>query len=140
MNGRSVVRGDLDASSAECGPARDKLCGISMTPETPYLQPPPAPPVHTSQHPDRSGWLIAFGLLHVLFGVFLGLLAAFTAIALTGALKNRPSNQPEISVLPVLFMYGGLGTFWIAMGIASAMKKNWARLTLLVVSGTWTAI
>jgi F0F1-type ATP synthase membrane subunit c/vacuolar-type H+-ATPase subunit K len=112
-----------------------------MTPETPCLQPPPAPVYVSSPHPDRSGWLIAFGILQVLGGLFFWLMAAFMlAMWPSMAKQQAATGRPEISIFPVLFMYGGLGTFWIVMGIASAMKKNWARLTLLVISWAWLGV
>jgi hypothetical protein len=105
------------------------------TESSPLLRAPAAYPA--SQNADRSGWLIAFGIFDVLVGLSLWLLAAFTVFTVLTAAGNPQLRGQIVSIVPVILLYGGMGTAWIVLGVASAMKRNWARLSLLVIGWAW---
>ena len=103
------------------------------SPQPPFPPPPP-------QHPDRSGFLIAFGVVETLIGIFFLLI-----IAMIGAMRGMIAGAPNAKELPPNFMlsivviYGGLAAVFFAMAVGSFMRRNWGRILCLIISWMWLA-
>ncbi|MGO9269479.1 MAG: hypothetical protein ACLQOO_04340 [Terriglobia bacterium] len=104
-----------------------------MTPSLPAT--PPAP------YPDRRGWLIAFGVVEILVAVFSLLVMVLQVFAV---LKLNPETLPQQgSLSPTAALaigaafYGFIAALFVTVGVGSIRCENWARITMLVVSGLW---
>ncbi len=81
---------------------------------------------------NRRGWLIAFGVIHILIaGVCLFVVAFAAKELLTGAAEIGPA---DLLGFPVC---GSLTAVFITLGVGSIKCKNWARIASQVVSGLW---
>ena len=92
-------------------------------------------------HRDRSGGLIAMGILLVLIGLACALLAGLMVVSM-----HIASRSPEMAQMtrgqmyaPV-FIYLGLTTFFLWTGIGSMMARRWARAVVLSTSILWLAM
>lgn len=96
--------------------------------------PPPAP------FKNRRGWLIAFGVVEIViaccFLLFIPLVLISLSIANRQHLPEQPPGQAAIVAMSVV-IYGGLAALFFTAGIGSIKCKNWARITMLIVSGFW---
>ena len=85
---------------------------------------------------DRRGWLIGFGIVQILIACFFLLMAAFMAFAISAMPRTDPA--PPIALLyGVSLMYVGAAALFLTTGIGSIRAKNWARITILVLSWFW---
>lgn len=98
---------------------------------------PPLPPT-APEHPDRSGFLIAFGVLETLIGIFFLVIIAFMG-AMRGMIANAPNakDMPPNIMLSVIVVYGGLAAVFFAMAVGSFARRNWGRILCLVISWLW---
>lgn len=101
-----------------------------MTTETPHLQPPLAPVYAPSQHPDRTGWLIAFGVIEILFGL---LYIGFAVVSFASILR-RSGGGGRFTAVVVFTM---LGILWFVLGAGSIAKREWSRRCIVAVSWVW---
>jgi hypothetical protein len=96
--------------------------------------PPPAP------FKNRRGWLIAFGVVEIViagcFLLFIPLILISLSIANRQQQPEQPFGPAAIVAMSVV-IYGGLAALFLTAGIGSIKCKNWARITMLVVSGFW---
>lgn len=97
---------------------------------------PPLGPVYK----DRRGWLIAFGVIEILIACFLVMMAAIMILA--GPSLPKTPQQPSV---PEGFFYI-IGAFYLVLaagfvtvGIGSMRAREWARITMIVVSSIWLA-
>lgn len=99
----------------------------------------PAPPASTC--PDRHGWIIAFGVIEILMGLFCLLLAAFVSLFFLRA--QNAGQIPGHASTAGMVLGGGLyllfAAFFFAGAIGSFLTKNWARLLMVIGSGVWLA-
>jgi len=107
-----------------------------MTPGLPAT--PPAP------YPDRRGWLIAFGVVEILIAAVSLLVLALEVFAM---LSLNPENLPQHgSLSPTAALaigavfYGLSAALFLTVGVGSIRRENWARITMLVVSGLWLGL
>ncbi len=107
-----------------------------------------APQSITAPYEDRRGWLIAFGVIDILFGcgflLMLGLVAfAFLgpfATTMAGSAAPRGPMPKSFLVAAVFLQYGLATALFFTGGIGSIRCKNWARILMLVISGLWLAL
>lgn len=93
---------------------------------------------------DRRGWLTAFGIAEILIACFFLLLALVMLLApFTKPPAQAPVVTPQIQIGMKIFgfaIYAGFATLFLLIGIGSIRRKNWARITMLVVSTLWLAV
>ena len=103
-----------------------------------------APPPYKS----RRGWLIAFGVVEILFGCLFLLMIALSAFAFfgpaaagmpPGAMAVAPVSRSTLMVL-VALQYGILAAVFFTGGIGSIRCLNWARVLMMAVSGLWLGL
>jgi hypothetical protein len=90
-------------------------------------------------HADHRGWIIAFGVIEILIGLFCLLLAAFVSLFFLRA-ANTGQIPGQASTAGVAFgggLYLLFAAFFFAGASGSFRCKNWARLLMLVGSGAW---
>src|ERR1700687_2212718 len=81
---------------------------------------------------DRSAWLKAFGIAEIALAVLL--------LGMTAVMARVPLAPEAASARVVSTLFGALcGTALLVMGVGSILRKNWARLFALIVSGFWLA-
>lgn len=99
----------------------------------PIAEPPPL-----TEFKDRRTGLIVFGILLILLGAFIGLLAPLTLFAQIAASRRGgvPANPPFALLTAVIFTLASAATIWL--GIGSTLCRRWARALLLCVS--WIAL
>ncbi|HEV2501383.1 MAG TPA: hypothetical protein VGY31_17560 [Terriglobia bacterium] len=92
---------------------------------------------------DRRGWLTAFGVAEILIAcLFLLLALLMLLIPFTRPPGQAPVVTPQMQVGMKIFgfaVYAGFAALFLLIGIGSIMRKNWARITMLVVSALWLA-
>jgi hypothetical protein len=97
---------------------------------------PSAPPLYK----DRRGWLIAFGVVEILIACFFLLMTIMTALVIP-SMPQRP-GQPSVPsgmFYGIACFYLMIAAFFIAAGIGSIRRKNWARIAMIVASSIWLA-
>ena len=94
------------------------------------------PPVQEVK--DRRTGLMIFGILVILLGLCVGLMAPLMLVGQVMA-QRVPGMEPTPMrfVLPAIFMYLGLAAGFIWLGIGSTMCRRWARALLLILSWMW---
>jgi hypothetical protein len=103
-------------------------------------------PIATSPTPykNRRGWLIAFGVIEILIACVCLLLVALVVFAVLFQSNQRVPEQPPMSAAVMIafsvIFYGGIAALFFTAGIGSIKCKNWARITMLAVSGMWLGI
>jgi len=87
---------------------------------------------------DRSVGLVVFGILTILLGCLSGLLVPLMLFGQAMA-ATVPNAQPAnfSTILPAIFMYGGMAAALVSLGIGSVMARRWARALLLIFSWSW---
>ena len=98
------------------------------------IDPSPAP------YKDRSGGLIAFGILTICVGCVCGL---FVPLMLFGLALSKNAGVPPAplsGILPGLLLYAVLAVALIWVGIGSIIARRWARALLLIFSWSWLVV
>src|SRR3954465_10181852 len=85
---------------------------------------------------DRRGWLIAFGIVQILIACFFLFMAGLTTFAVSAMPKTNPT-PPAALLYRVGLLYVGIAALFLTTGIGSIRAKNWARITILVLSWFW---
>src|SRR5437868_12457342 len=88
---------------------------------------------------NRRGWLISFGIVQILIACFFLLMTAIMAFGIGSMPKASPGSPalPTAMLYVVVLMYLGVAALFIVTGIGSIRAKNWARITILVMSWLW---
>jgi len=86
----------------------------------------------------RTG-LTLFGILWILVGLFLGLMAVFVVVSIVAA-PPTSGGPPAKMMIPAVLMYAVAGAVFIALGVGSIMAKRWARSLILALSWMWLVI
>jgi len=97
---------------------------------------PPAP------FKNRRGWLIAFGVAEIVMACFFPLFIPLIIFSLSMAGKQHVPDQPPVPGMAAtlamsIVIYGGMAAVFLTAGIGSIRCKNWARITMQIVSGFW---
>ncbi len=95
-------------------------------------------PVGTPPVPykSRRGWLIAFGVVEILFGSLI-VLVLLAILRFSGNLPQQaPMSPAGFRIFAVVF-YGCMAAVFLAIGVGSTRCKNWARIAMLAVSALW---
>lgn len=90
--------------------------------------------------PDRSGRLIAAGILLVLCGLLVGCMTAMIPIATMIPQPGQPKGQPSIplaQLAPAVLMYGVLTLIFLSLGAGAIIKRRWSRPLTLIFSTHW---
>lgn len=98
--------------------------------------PPPLPPAAVGYSDRRTG-LIVFGILEIVMGAFIALLAPVTWAGQALAARQNPGMSGSF-IAPTIFMELGLAGGLIWLGIGSIQCRRWART--LVLSLAWIAL
>jgi len=96
--------------------------------------PAPAP------YKNRRGRLIAFGVVEIVFACFFLLFIPLIIFSLSAAGRQHMPEQPAgmaATLVMSIVIYGGMAAVYLTAGIGSIKCKNWARITMLIVSGFW---
>jgi len=120
----------------------------NIPPQPPYIQNPYAQPVYQNYSDFYQKFENPFGAIFIaILNFILGAGALFSGITIlilyltqSAFMQNRAWGFQILTTNPatILLEYGGLallGTLFILLGIFMLMKKNWARITQIVVSG-----
>src|SRR5947207_616788 len=101
------------------------------------LQQPPIPA--SVPYKNRRGWLIAFGIVQILIPCFFLLMTAIMAFGVASLPKTSPGSPalPTAMLYVVALVYLGVAALFIVTGIGSIRAKNWARITILILSWFW---
>ncbi len=94
-----------------------------------------------SNHP--KGWLIFFGTVEILIGGGAALLSLLTLVLLLFAEKVGSLRIESGSTLALAFstcFYGGIALFFMATGVGTIRRRQWARILMLVASSLWLAL
>jgi len=92
----------------------------------------------SSAYRDRTGGLIAFGILELLVAL---VCLAFIALMLTAGrvrLPNAPSPQP--SLIPAALTYLVAAIVFGCLGVGSILARRWARTLSLIVGWFWLLV
>jgi hypothetical protein len=84
----------------------------------------------TQEFKDRSGALIAVGVVEILGGA---LFTLFT-ILIPFSLQMAPQETPAVQMAFPILMYGALSVWFFIMGIGTIRAKRWARSLMLAAS------
>jgi hypothetical protein len=86
---------------------------------------------------DRSGGLVAFGVMTLLMGVLAGLFVPLLLVgqAITAKANHKPPDFSQI--LPAIGVYGLLAVALVWLGIGSIKARRWARALMLIFSWSW---
>ncbi len=99
-------------------------------------------PAAASQLPDRSVWLVVFGVLELLVALGLvglaGVATLGAALVRSGAIEGAPVIDARV-LLPSLGFYVLLAAFFVTTGIGTIRKRRWARTLSLAASWLWLA-
>jgi MFS family permease len=101
---------------------------------------PSLPATPTAAYPDRRGWLIAFGVVDILIAVFSLLVLVvqvFAVLTLNTDSLPQGSLSPTAALAIGAAFYGVVAALFLTAGVGSIRCENWARITMLVVSGLW---
>lgn len=89
---------------------------------------------------DRTGGLILFGILHILFGlVCAGFILLMAVMSELGA-RGRGTQLPTYVFASNVIIYGLLALYFFSVGIGSIRRRRWARALALVVSWMWLIV
>jgi len=99
----------------------------------------PASPI--APYPDRRGWLVAFGVVEILIAalsLLVLVLQVFAVLSLNpDTLPQYGSISPTAALIMGAAFYGVIAALFLTAGVGSIRCENWARITMLVVSGVW---
>lgn len=96
--------------------------------------PPPLP------YKDRSGGLIAFGVMTILMGMLAGLFVPLMFFGQAMAAKTANGPTDLTMILPAIAVYGTMAVALVWLGIGSIMARRWARALMLIFSWSWLAM
>lgn len=82
---------------------------------------------------------MVLGIFTILFGGFCGMMAGFVTWAPSLPAAAGPGNRWQ-TILPALWMYGGLAVALVWLGVGSILARRWARALLLIFSWTMLVI
>ncbi len=88
---------------------------------------------------NRRGWLVGFGLVHILIACCCLLLVVVTIVQFISGLSNMSTSSPSPSptrFVEALFC-GILVPIFLVLGVGSLKCKDWARIASQIVSGCW---
>ncbi|MCE0496569.1 MAG: hypothetical protein LV481_01295 [Methylacidiphilales bacterium] len=107
-------------------------------------QNPGTEPVETTSltvpYKDRSTGLIVFGVLTIALGGLFGLLVPLMLAGQALAATTTHAPTSFSTILPAIFMYGGLAVVLVWLGIGSILARRWARALLLIFSWSWLVL
>lgn len=90
---------------------------------------------------DRKTGLVVFGILQIVLGSLCALIVPFMILGMVAAshIKTDSAAPPMTAgtMIPGLFIYVLLATWFIWMGIGSITARRWARALVLVTSWLW---
>lgn len=89
-------------------------------------------------HKDRSGGLMAFGIMTILLGCLCGLMVFFMVLGQVMMVRN-PNMPPSnfSAIVPGMLTYVVLAVALVWLGIGSIQVRRWARALLLIFSWSW---
>lgn len=100
-----------------------------------------APPPATFAHHDRSGGLIAMGILLVMLGLACLLMTGFMAFAMSMARHVPEAASVNASqMIAAVAIYLILSAFFLWTGIGTILARRWARALVLATSILWLAM
>ncbi|HUZ47523.1 MAG TPA: hypothetical protein VMW54_12880 [Terriglobia bacterium] len=88
-------------------------------------------------YPDRRGWIITAGVIEILIGLGFLLLAA--SMAILPLRTHAPGRVPPsvAAILVAVGVYVVIAACFFVAGTGSVLRKNWARIMMLIGSGLW---
>lgn len=89
--------------------------------------------IQGSNFKDRKTWLIVFGILEIILGLFCALASVGMTIS-TLLMKTSAEPISAGTIIPGILLYMILAAWFIWMGIGSIGARRWARALLLVSS------
>lgn len=90
---------------------------------------------------DRTGSLIFFGIIHILFGlVCSGFILLMAVMSELGARGGRGTQLPTYVFATNVVIYGLLALYFFSVGVGSIRRRRWARALALVVSWIWLIV
>jgi len=91
----------------------------------------------TQPYKDRSGGLVAFGVMTLLLGVLAGLFVPLMFIGQAMAAKVNHTPTDFSLILPAIGIYGIMAVVLVWLGIGSIKARRWARALMLIFSWSW---
>ena len=99
------------------------------------------PPTGPTGFPDRSGRLIAAGILFLLSAAGFGCFTASTPLALVAAQVSPGAVQVPVSqIVSTVVIYLALTVLFGFVGIGAVIKRRWSRPLGLIVATHWLLI
>ena len=86
---------------------------------------------------DRSGGLVAFGIMTLLLGVLAGMFVPLMFFGQAMAAKANHTPTDISLLLPAVGIYGASAVALVWLGIGSIKARRWARALMLVFSWSW---
>ena len=89
------------------------------------------------EYKDRKAWLVAFGILEIIFGGFCALGVVLIILSMMISSSSQISSVAPMNarmMIPSVLIYVMLSTWFICMGIGSIRARRWARALILVSS------
>jgi hypothetical protein len=90
---------------------------------------------------DRGGWLVAFGLVEILVGATILLMSLFALMSLLLSKPPHPTDMPAgvhaAGIAIAVGLYIVIAVLFVVAGIGSILRRNWARILMLVGSSGW---
>lgn len=87
---------------------------------------------------DRTGGLLAFGILELLLAV--ACLGFVAMVLLAGRMRPPNAPSPQASLLPAALTYVVLAVVFGCLGVGSILARRWARTLSLVVGWFWLLV
>ena len=116
-------------------PSNQPIVEEPANPPVPVDLLPPAPSSQPAYR-DRSGWLVAFGIVLIVVG---GLVALGIPFLLLGALLSRKAGagMPPGTYVMSVVSYGLGAAVMITLGVGSIRARRWAHALTLILSWAW---
>jgi hypothetical protein len=87
---------------------------------------------------DRSGALVAFGILQIVIGLICAMFVLALAAAMEIASRRGIGAPPNVG--PAFVIYGAAAFYFITVGTGSIRTRRWARAMSVAFSAAWLAI